>query len=127
MISPMPDRPPARLNLVVIRSADIERAAGFYRQIGVEFAHHAHGSGPMHYAAEAQGTVFEIYPMSPKSLPTTGTRIGFIIASLADVMPALAASGTAILTPPTDSEWGRRAVVKDPDGHVVELLEATRQ
>ena len=29
----------------------------------------------------------------------------------------------AVLSPPKDSEWGRRAVVTDPDGHRVELLQ----
>lgn len=77
----------------------------------------------MHYAAQADGLVFEIYPMTSKSLSTTGTRIGFIVSALDEIVGALEAAGATILTPPTHSEWGRRAVVKDPDGHVVELGE----
>ena len=32
------------------------------------------------------------------------------------------AEGAEVVTPPSDSEWGRRAVVKDLDGHIVELV-----
>ena len=113
-----------RLNLVVIRSIDIERAAEFYNLLGLTVTRHAHGSGPIHYAAEGNGAVFEIYPASPKSAPTTGTRIGFAVAALDALVEMLEKSGATIVTPPANSEWGRRAVVKDLDGHTVELVEA---
>lgn len=66
--------------------------------------------------------VFEIYPLSQKSSPTTGMRIGFRVEAVDEIVERLSQVGGQILTPPSDSEWGRRAVVKDPDGHVVELL-----
>ena len=50
------------LNLVVIRSPDIERACRFYSALGLAFTKHAHGTGPEHYACEIGGIVFEIYP-----------------------------------------------------------------
>jgi catechol 2,3-dioxygenase-like lactoylglutathione lyase family enzyme len=114
--------PPPHLNLVVLRSSDIERAAVFYRELGLLFTRHKHGSGPEHYTSEVSGLVFEIYPLSPKSSPTTGTRIGFRVNSVDGVCNLLSKIGAVINTPPADSEWGRRAVVKDFDGHVVELL-----
>ncbi|WP_395751756.1 VOC family protein [Prosthecobacter sp.] len=110
------------LNLLVLRSPDIERAAQFYRQMGLLFTRHSHGSGPEHYTSETAGMVFEIYPLTPKSHSTTGTRIGFRVDSVDQILPLLVQVGAEILTQPTDSEWGRRAVVKDLDGHVVELL-----
>jgi catechol 2,3-dioxygenase-like lactoylglutathione lyase family enzyme len=117
----MHDSPP-QLNLVVLRSADIHRAAKFYRSLGLQFTVHSHGSGPEHYASEVAGFVFEIYPVSAKSGPTTGTRIGFTVDSVDSLIPLLKEVGAEIVTPPSDSEWGRRAVVRDLDGHVVELL-----
>ena len=111
-----------QLNLVVLRSSNLEEAAKFYREIGFVFTRHAHGSGPEHYASEANGMVFEIYPLSPKSSPTTGTRIGFTVESVDDTVAKLSKIGVTVVTSPTDSEWGRRAVVKDFDGHSVELV-----
>ncbi|MGV3661986.1 MAG: VOC family protein [Prosthecobacter sp.] len=114
--------PPPHLNLVVLRSPDIEHAAVFYRQMGLLFSRHAHGTGPEHYTSEVSGLVFEIYPLTPTCQPTTSTRIGFRVDSVDEVVGLLVEIGAQVLTPPADSEWGRRAVVKDLDGHVVELV-----
>jgi len=114
--------PSAQLNLVVLRSSNLEEAAKFYREIGLDFTRHAHGSGPEHYVSEVNGVVFEIYPLSAKSSSTTGTRIGFKVKSVDDAMAKLSKIGAAVVMPPSDSEWGRRAVVKDFDGHTVELV-----
>ena len=110
------------LNLVVLRSADVPRAAAFYEVLGLKFAEHRHGSGPRHLAAEAAGFVFEIYPLKVGAASTNGTRIGFAVASVDRLVPRLTAVGGVVATSPADSEWGRRAVVHDPDGHAVELL-----
>lgn len=111
------------LNLVVIRSPDLERSAAFYSRMGLPFQRHAHGRGPEHYASEVAGLVFEIYPLTAKSTPTTGTRIGFRVRGLDGIVESVREIGGEVVSAPTDSEWGRRAVVKDLDGHVVELLE----
>jgi lactoylglutathione lyase len=114
--------PPPILNLVVLRSADIEKASRFYRQMGLLFTRHSHGSGPEHYTSKVDGLVFEIYPLTAKSSPTTGTRIGFSVDSVDEIVRMLSEIGVKVVTPPSDSEWGRRAVVLDFDGHVVELV-----
>jgi lactoylglutathione lyase len=111
-----------QLNLIVLRSPDIDRAAAFYQALGLNFHRHAHGSGPEHLASEVNGFVFEIYPQTAKSAPTTGARIGFRVDSVDEVVKALSEIGAAVVTAPADSEWGRRAVVKDFDGHTVELV-----
>ncbi len=111
----------ARLNLIVLRSPDIARAATFYQTFGLAFSRHAHGQGPEHYAAEHDGFVFEIYPASAKSQPAAGIRLGFRVDSVDLTAAALAALGAEIITPPTDSEWGRRAVLRDFDRHPVDL------
>ena len=111
-----------QLNLVVLRSSDIDRAARFYEAMGLRFAKHAHGTGPEHYASETNGFVLEIYPMTAKSGTTTGVRIGFRVDSVDELVTLLAKEGAVVVSPPADSEWGRRAVVKDLDGHTVELV-----
>jgi lactoylglutathione lyase len=113
---------PPQLNLVVLRSSDIDKAAKFYQTLGLSFTKHAHGTGPEHYASETNGFVFEIYPQTAKSQPTTGARVGFKVRSVDETVQALSQLGAVITTPAADSEWGRRAVVKDLDGHTVELV-----
>lgn len=114
--------PPPKLNLLVIRSPDIDRAARFYRALGLLMTRHAHGAGPQHYASEVDGCVFEIYPTKVGATETRGTRFGFLVDAVDELVPSLVDLGAEILEPARDSEWGRRAVVRDLDGHVVELV-----
>lgn len=113
---------PPMMNLLVLRSPDIHRAAGFYRELGLLFTLHRHGNGPEHYTSSVNGFVFELYPLRPSDTPTTGTRIGFHVDEVDHLVEFVAAVGATLVVPPHDSEWGRRAVVKDLDGHTVELL-----
>jgi lactoylglutathione lyase len=112
------------LNLVVLRSSDIARAAAFYTRLGLHFTRHRHGKGAEHFAAELPGGVFELYTQTADSPTTLGTRIGFAVPSVDAVITALADYPAAVVSVPKDSEWGRRAVVADPDGHRVELLQS---
>jgi len=114
------------LNLVVLRSPDLARAAAFYSRLGLRFSQHRHGNGPEHYSAELAGGVFELYPLSADGASTLGTRIGFRVSSVDAALAGLSDYPDAIVTPARDSEWGRRAVVVDPDGHRVELIEEPR-
>ena len=114
------------LNLVVLRSADITRAAAFYTRLGLQFSRHRHGTGPEHCAAELPGGVFELYPLAPDGLSTLGTRIGFRVPSVDAALAALSDYPGAVISHAKDSEWGRRAVVADPDGHRVDLLQLAK-
>lgn len=114
---------PAVLNLVVLRSWDMARAADFYGRLGLRFIRHRHGKGPEHFSAEAGECVFELYPRAPDGPSTEGARIGFRVASLEAAMAAFSDLPDAVLSPPADSPWGRRAVIADPDGHRVELIQ----
>jgi catechol 2,3-dioxygenase-like lactoylglutathione lyase family enzyme len=112
----------SKLNLVVLRVADIERSAAFYRVLGLQFAKHAHGSGPQHYASETDGFVFELYPASAEQPVSASARIGFKVEDVDALVSKLAGiEGANVISVPKDSEWGRRAVIADPDGHRVEL------
>ena|SRR5579883_2906415 len=112
-----------RLNLVVIRARDLERAAQFYGALGLAFEKHRHGKGAEHYASVSESLVFEIYPQQAEAQSTSATRIGFLVRSVDAAVAHLAGQGASVISAPQDSPWGRRAVVTDPDGHRVELTE----
>lgn len=112
-----------QLNLLVIKTNQVEKVHHFYQQLGLHFTHHRHGKGPLHYAAEMNGLVFEIYPLPQASAEVDkSTRLGFTVQKLAAILPQLDAS--AIISLPQQREWGYTALVKDPDGRKVELTEA---
>jgi lactoylglutathione lyase len=111
------------LNLVVLRSPDMPRVVAFYSRLGLRFTQHRLGNGPEHFSAELAGGVFELYPAAADGPSTLGTRIGFSVPSLEAAIAALSDYAGAVISSPKDSEWGRRAVVADPDGHRIELLQ----
>ncbi len=113
----------ARLNLVVVRARDAARLADFYTRLGLGFEKHRHGSGPEHYAAESAGCVFEIYPLRPNAEPTQELRLGFAVDDVRQTVERVFAAGAEIITAPAESPWGLRAVIKDIEGHKVELTE----
>ena len=110
-----------RPNLTVLRCADIDVSAAFYRLIGLEFEKHSHWTGPEHYAASDGIWTFELYPASTKFPASSSTRIGFAVESCDEAADLLGAAGFSLVAAPADSPWGRRAVAQDPDGHRVEL------
>jgi len=114
------------LTLIVLRSRDIARSAAFYGRLGLQFNLHRHGSGPEHLSSElAGGGVFELYPID-NGTTVVGTRIGFRVPSVDQAVAALAEYQGAVVSMPGESEWGRRAVVLDPDGNKVELTQINR-
>lgn len=108
--------------LLVVRSRDLSRAEQFYGRLGIAFVRHAHG-GAEHLCADSGGVVFEIYPLGHDQVPTSSTRLGFRVANVAGAVRDLEAIGGQVLQAPRPSAWGLRAVVRDSDGHCVELLQ----
>ena len=113
---------PAVCNLLVIRSADIERSVHFYKTLGLHFSKHAHGNGSEHYAAESNGFVFEIYPHRKHYDEVSQIRFGFRVDDVDAIVEQLLDLGVTVCQEPCDSPWGRRAVVNDFDGYTVELI-----
>lgn len=115
------------LNLVVLRTPDLEGAERFYACLGLHFTRHRHGNGPEHLSAELGSCVFELYPLVPGEPSAFGTRVGFSVPLLDAAIAALKDYPTALISPPKDSPWGRRVVLADPDGHRVEVIEQSPQ
>lgn len=110
------------LNLLVLRSSAPHELASFYEGLGLTFVREKHGKGPEHLACTTHGAVFEIYPEGGGG-STSGTRIGFAVEDVdASYASALAGRAESVSEPRT-GQWGRRAVVRDPSGHVLELTQ----
>ncbi len=112
------------LNLIVIRSADLDRAARFYSALGIRLDRERHGAGTEHLAGQSGSVLLEVYP-SADTVRTNDVRLGFRVRSVADSVTAAREGGGSVLSPPRQSPSGVRAVVCDPDGHRVELCEGT--
>jgi lactoylglutathione lyase len=113
------------LNLLVLPCKNLDETAAFYNKLGITFDRHRHGTdlkpGPEHLAAELTGCVLEFYPAT--TTPSQSIRIGLKVPNLDATITSFQDAPEAILSPPKPTPWGRRAVLKDPDGHKIELSE----
>lgn len=113
------------LSRIVLRTSNLEASLAFYRSLGFTFLEEKHGTGPIHYATQIGASVMEIFPgeAAPPLARKAGgaTMLGFAVASVDEAVAAVRRLRAQILTEPSDSPWGRRAVVLDPDGRSVEL------
>lgn len=114
---------PPRLNLLVIRSEEPARAVNFYELLGLRFQEEQHGKGPVHWAAQSVGLVMEIYPARSHDEVDRSTRLGFDVDDVQSVVDSLREHGLEIVNDLKQTQWGLRAVVKDPDGRLVELVQ----
>jgi hypothetical protein len=112
-----------RLNLLVIRSLEPKRTIGFYELLGLNFQEEQHGKGPVHWAADFSGLVMEIYPAHSSEQMDRSTRLGFDVGDVKSVLTSLRNQDVEVVSDLKQTPWGLRAVVKDPDGRSVELVQ----
>lgn len=109
------------LNLLVLRARDPQSLAGFYEKLGLAFVREQHGTGPEHHSCQAGSSTLEIYPLEDESLKTVGTRLGF---SVDCIETTIASCNGRVLSRLKTTAWGKRAVIEDPEGHKIELVES---
>ena len=111
------------INLIVLKVQNIERSKNFYSQFGLIFQSEQHGNGPRHYSCNLNEIIFEIYPASTdlRNL-TQNIRLGFHVENLSQLFTDIK-DIEKIISPPQNTPFGFRAVVKNHDGHVIELTE----
>jgi lactoylglutathione lyase len=119
------------LSLIVLRTTQLEAALAFYRALGLQFVEEPHGAGPVHFSTQLGGVVVEIYPGEPAAplgrKAAGATMLGFQVPSVDTAVRSAKQTGAMVTTEPMDSDWGRRAVVIDPDGRAIELNEPKKQ
>ena len=126
---------PPTFDAIGIIVSDIERAAAFYRKLGLAFSDPADPDGHGHAEATTAGgirvmidTVATIKSFDEHWTEPSGhrTALAFACGSPADVdatYEMLLAAGGSSYKEPWDAFWGHRyAEVTDPDGNVVDLF-----
>jgi lactoylglutathione lyase len=109
-----------KLNLLVLRTARLEEIRTFYSALGASFDSEQHGNGPEHYAATlGDNLVLEIYPCAAGAQPDAGLRLGVMVDNIEDALRAIGHTAA-----PRRTKWGLSALVHDPDGRTVELVQS---
>ena len=112
------------MNLLVIRTTDLERSRSFYSTLGFAFNSERHGAGPLHYSCVLDDLVVEIYLTKHK--PTGGCRLGLRIPAPKVAVERLLSSGHISERPVSVARelGGEVLMVRDPDGNELELSAA---
>ena len=111
-----------KVNLIVIRTENIDLLKSQYELLGMEFKYHKHGNGPYHFAYQANGITFEIYPLTKSMTNADGNlRLGFDVPNLAEIIDKLKNTNWIIKSDIQQTEWGLTAIVQDLDGRKIEL------
>jgi lactoylglutathione lyase len=110
------------ITLLVLRCSDIERSRLFYESLGLHFVAEKHGSGLTHYSTRIGSLVLELYPETDAE--TRGLRIGFSVVDLPTIMQVIERNGGSSVRVALDAS-PPHAVIRDPDGHWIELTQAT--
>ena len=108
-----------KVNLIVLRTPKLEDMKSFYSVLGAQFQIERHGNGPEHYAANLGDLVLELYPVLDGAMPDAGLRLGLEVENIGETLRSLGESAA-----PRQTQWGLRALVRDPDGRTVELLQS---
>lgn len=112
------------LSLIVLRANDPAALAEFYSALGMTFREERHGAGPSHMASVTGRSIVEIYPRQSEFDATDAVRLGFTVADLDSVCSEAIKGHGEVLSAPRQSAWGRRAVIRDPAGHTIELVQS---
>ncbi|MCE9583637.1 MAG: VOC family protein [Planctomycetes bacterium] len=112
-------------SLVVLKTHKMEDLRDFYEALGFQFKEEQHGKGPIHWSVKAGDAVFEIYPAPDGHTVDKSTRIGFALDDVTAAVEAVRAHGARIDSKPNSGPDGLRAIVRDPDGRAVELIQVS--
>lgn len=122
----------ANFDYTVLLVADLDRALAFYvGLLGLELNHRSGPyaqlkTGATRLAFYERGAMAETLgvPLEAPVENAPAFELGFFVANVDNAYAELVVSGASAVTPPADRPWGQRtAYVRDPDGHLVELVQ----
>jgi len=103
-----------KLNLLVLRCANIDDSRKFYEQFGLTLTKEKHGKGVEHYSCCIESVVFEIYPLVKGQL-ACNSRLGFRVQNIEQLITKIEIH--------SQYEFNGKIIyiAVDPDGRKVEI------
>jgi catechol 2,3-dioxygenase-like lactoylglutathione lyase family enzyme len=122
---------------VVVIVDDLDRSVRFYADVlGLPLGHR---SGPYAqfstgatrislYERDAMSGTLGVDGLRPPPRDAPGFELGFKVDNVDAAYAELIEAGADGVTPPRNRPWGQRtAYVRDPDGHLIELVHAPQR
>ncbi len=111
-----------KLGLVMVVVSDMERSVRFYRDVvGLKLLFHA----PNWSQFDAGSMLIGLHPQGEqvKVSPTTGMSLGIYVDDVTRTVSELKSKNARIAIEPRDEPFGRWALLQDPDGYNIQLVE----
>ena|SRR3989344_7324475 len=108
----------ASINLIVLNCKNLEESINFYETLGLKFQEEQHGKSPVHYSCQIDGILLELYPIQKEA--NRSTKLGFKVKNIDEILTKIP---KYIYDQKRETEYGPRAILKDPDGMWVLLSE----
>jgi lactoylglutathione lyase len=115
-----------KLGLVMIVVREMERSVAFYRDVlGLKLLIHQENWSQL----DAGNILIGLHPEGEevKVSPTTGMSIALYVDDIDKAVAAIRARFGKIAIGPRQDPFGRWALVRDPDGYNVQLVEMARR
>lgn len=109
---------------VILCTENIDLVAAFYAAVGIDLEPERHGNGPHHFSFRSD-VCLEIYP--PRIPSDSSMILRIDVNDIDQAMMALADTfkyGGLVVRGIESLSTGKKAIVKDPDGRIVELFQS---
>jgi len=120
------------LDYTVLIVEELDRSVAFYSEVlGISLSHQTSGYAQLItgqtrlalYTRESMSaTLGQELEAPARNAPSS--EIGFLVADVDEAYQVITERGAESVKEPTDRFWGQRtAYVRDPDGHLIELVQ----
>jgi lactoylglutathione lyase len=111
----------SRIGAVILLASDMRRSIKFYKDVlGMELKQRSKDWVEF----SKQGTVLALHPTKKKKIKKNNSMlIGFNVSDLQALSDRLKKKKVKFYKKITKEQFGKHAIIKDPDGHLISLVE----
>lgn len=114
-----------RIGAVILLVSDMKRSIRFYRDVlGMELKEHSKEWTEF----SKRGTVLALHPSKKKRIKKNNSMlVGFSVSDFDDVCNGLKRKKVKFYKKPTQEDYGKHAIIKDPDGHLISIVQMPQE
>ncbi len=117
-----------KIDATILLVSDMKRSVSFYKDtLGLPLRK----STPDWTEFFTEGTKLALHPMKKglkrEAKSKVGMLVGFMVSSMDETYQALKKKNVKFLKRPTEENFGKHAIVLDPDGYMVSIAQLTEK
>ena len=114
-----------KIGAVILLVSDMKRSTKFYRDtLGMKLKQRSKDWTEF----SEGGTVLALHPARRKRIKKNNSMlVGFSVSDFDDVISALKKKKVKFYKKPKDEPFGRHAIIQDPDGHLISIVEMPQE